>query len=107
MERADRIRLLIAQDHVVVRQGLRNLLAEDPRLVVVAEATTGYEILALVLQHRPDVLLLDLDLPGQNGLAALRGLREHVRPVPRTLVFAAVPDEEHVRQGRELGVARD
>jgi DNA-binding NarL/FixJ family response regulator len=105
MEGADTIRLLLAEDHVVVRQGLRTVLAADPRLVVVAEAGTGYEILALVLQHRPDVLLLDLALPGQNGLAALRGLREHVRPVPRTLVLSAWHGEEQVRQARELGVA--
>ena len=105
MEGADTIRLLLAEDHVVVRQGLRTLLAADPHLVVVAEAGTGYEILALVLQHRPDVLLLDLDLPGQNGLAALRGLRAYARPVPRTLVLSALHGEEHVRQARELGVA--
>jgi DNA-binding NarL/FixJ family response regulator len=94
----------MAEDHLVVRQGLRNLLAEDPRLVVVAEATTGYEILALVLLHQPDVLLLDLDLPGQNGLAALQGLRAHAAVLPRTLVFSAVHHEEHVRRARELGV---
>jgi DNA-binding NarL/FixJ family response regulator len=50
------------------------------------------------------VLLLDLDLPGQNGLAALQGLRAHAAVLPRTLVFSAVHHEEHVRRARELGV---
>jgi DNA-binding NarL/FixJ family response regulator len=101
----DTIRLLIAEDYALVRQGLRSLLADDPRPVVVAEATTGYEILALVLEHRPDVLLLDPDLPGQSGLAALHSLRQHVTPPPRTLVLSAWHAEERVRQAPELGVS--
>jgi len=105
MHRDDTIRILIAEDHDVVRQGLRRVLTEDPRLVVVGEASTGHEILSLVLQHQPDVLLLDLDLPGQSGLAALKSLRAHVAQPPRTLVLSAFHDEEYVRQAHELQVA--
>lgn len=105
MQGDDTIRILIAEDHGVVRQGLRRVLAEDPRLVVVGEASTGHEILSLVLQQRPDVLLLDLDLPGQSGLAALKSLRAHVAQPPRTLVLSAFHDEEYVRLAHELQVA--
>lgn len=105
MEEAEAIRVLIAEDHTVVRQGLRRLLMEDPHLVVVGEASTGHEILSLVLKHQPDVLLLDLDLPGQNGLDALRSLKEHMERPPHALVLSAFQEEEYVRQARELGVA--
>jgi DNA-binding NarL/FixJ family response regulator len=105
MHGEDTITVLIAEDHAVMRQGLRRLLAEDERLVVVAEACTGYEILGLVIQHQPDVLLLDLDLPGQSGLAALRSVQEHIARPPRTLVLSAFHAEEYVCRARELGVA--
>ncbi len=88
-----------------MRQGLRRLLAEDDRLVVVAEARTGYEILGLVMQHQPDVLLLDIDLPGQNGLDALRTVKAHIVRPPRTLVLSAFHAEEYICRARELGVA--
>lgn len=105
MQREDIISILIAEDHAVMRQGLRRLLTEDERLVVVAEARTGYEILGLVMQHQPDLLLLDIDLPGQNGLAALRTVQLHIARPPRVLVLSAFHDEEYVGRARELGVA--
>lgn len=99
------ISILIAEDHAMMRQGLRRLLAEDEHLVVVAEARTGYEILGLVMQHQPDMLLLDIDLPGRNGLAALRTVHMHIARPPRVLVLSAFRDEEFVGRARELGVA--
>jgi len=104
MAETGKIRILIAEDHVVVREGLRCLLVEDSRLVVVAEARTGHEILSLVLEHHPDILLLDLDLPGQSGLAALRAVQAHVAAPPRTIILSAYGSEEYVRLARELGV---
>ena len=101
----DTIRVLIADDHALVRQGLRRVLAEDPALVVVAEAATGHEILSLALEHRPDVLLLDLNLPGQSGLEALRQVRAHMPCPPRAIVLSAFRHEEYVRRAREFGVA--
>jgi len=98
------IRVLIAEDHKIVRQGLRRILSEDPDLEVVAEASNGDEILSLVLRHQPDVLLLDLDLPGQGGLDALRLVRDHAPRQPRALVLSAFCNEEYVRRARELGV---
>lgn len=103
MHNQDTISLLIAEDLVVVREGLRHLLAEDPRLIVVAEAYTGYDVLPLAQQYRPDVLLLDLDLPGRNGIAVLQELRHHARQRPLSIVLSAVYNEEYVRRVHELG----
>jgi DNA-binding NarL/FixJ family response regulator len=99
------IRILIAEDHAVVREGLRRLLLEDARLRVVGEARSGHEILSLVLQQRPDVLLLDLDLPGQSGLDAVRSLRDHAPQMPRIVILSAFHEEEYIRRAHELGVA--
>jgi len=105
MHEENTISVLMAEDHAIVRQGLRRLLAEDERLLVVAEARTGHEVLGLVMEHQPDILLLDLDLPGQSGLAALRTVREYIKRPPRTLVLSAFRDEEYVCRAHELGVA--
>ncbi len=61
------IRILIADDHSVVRQGLRMFLGLDPELVVVAEAEDGAEAVALARQHRPDIVLMDLLMPEMDG----------------------------------------
>jgi|GEM_PF-24699 len=97
-------RLLIAEDHAVVREGLRRALAEDPSVIVVAEAHTGLEILSLTLRHRPDILLLDIDLPGQDGLEALAEVQAHLPEPPRAIVLSAFCSEEQVRRAHELGV---
>lgn len=105
MDEQGAIRILIAEDHAMVRQGLRRLLLEDARLEVVGEARSGDEVLSLVLRLRPDVLLLDIDLPGQSGLDALQSLREHAPQAPRTIILSAFQEEEYIRRARELGVA--
>lgn len=70
------IRILIVDDHGVVRQGLRMFLALDPELEVVAEAADGAEALRLVRQHQPDVVLMDLIMPVMDGIAATKAIRE-------------------------------
>ncbi len=70
------IRLVIAEDHQIVREGLRLFLDAQPDMEVVAEAANGQEALAAVRQHRPDVLLLDLLMPEMDGLAVLRALQQ-------------------------------
>jgi len=74
------IRLLVADDHVLVRQGLVSLLEEEPDLKVVAQAGNGEEAIRLARTHQPDLVLLDITMPGLNGLeAAVRILEEHPR----------------------------
>ncbi len=78
-------RILIADDHSVVRQGLRMFLGLDPELEVVAEATDGSEALRLARELRPDVVLMDLLMPKMDGIAATREVR---RELPDTEVLA-------------------
>jgi NarL family two-component system response regulator LiaR len=70
------IRILIADDHSVVRQGLRMFLALDPELDVVGEAADGVEALRLVGELKPDVVLMDLIMPRMDGIAATQAIRE-------------------------------
>jgi RNA polymerase sigma factor (sigma-70 family) len=69
------IRLVIADDHAVVRQGIRTVLEDVPGLVVVAEARDGLEALALTEKHAPDLLVLDISMPGKTGLEVAKELR--------------------------------
>jgi two-component system, NarL family, response regulator LiaR len=79
------IRILIADDHSVVRQGLRMFLGLDSELVVVAEAEDGAEAVALARQHRPDIVLMDLLMPEMDGVTATAVIR---RDLPDTEVIA-------------------
>lgn len=79
------IRILIVDDHVVVRQGLRIFLGLDPDLEIVAEAADGAEAVALARQHRPDVVLMDLLMPVMSGVEATATIR---RELPDTEVLA-------------------
>lgn len=72
---ADPIRVLIADDHTIVRVGVRLLLQSEPDFEVVGEAVDGLEAMAAVVQLRPDVLLLDIAMPGLNGLEVTRRVR--------------------------------
>jgi DNA-binding NarL/FixJ family response regulator len=68
------IRVLLADDQGLLRSGLRSLLADDPGIHVVAEASDGDEALALTREHTPDVVLMDIRMPGTDGLAATRAI---------------------------------
>jgi DNA-binding NarL/FixJ family response regulator len=71
------IRLVIADDHPVVRAGLRTMLSNQPDLLLVGEASTGFEAVEQVVSLRPDVVLMDLRLPGLDGAAATAKIRAH------------------------------
>ena len=70
------IKLVIADDHSMVREGLKQLLELDENLKVVAEASDGIETLDKLTEYNPDILLLDINMPNMNGLAALECIRE-------------------------------
>ena len=67
-----KIRLLIADDHAILRQGLRRILEEEDDMEVVGEAATGSEAVALVEKLNPDIVIMDISMPGQNGIEATR-----------------------------------
>ncbi|MDH1088270.1 two-component system response regulator NarL [Pantoea brenneri] len=91
----DKFTLLLIDDHPMLRNGLKQLIALDERLEVVAEAGNGIEGVALAQQHDPDLILLDLNMPGLNGLDTLSRLRE-ISLSGRVVVFSVSDDEEDV-----------
>ena len=96
------IRLLIVDDHPVVRDGLRGMLAGDPDLEVVGEASDGEEALAMVGSARPDVILMDLRMPGLGGAATIRALAERNVPA-RVLVLTTHDTDNDVVPAIEAG----
>jgi DNA-binding NarL/FixJ family response regulator len=99
---AQPIRVLVADDHAIVRQGIRHVLEEDAGLQVVAEAATGGEVLERAARERPDVVLLDLTMPGATGLDIVRALREKV-PEARILILSVHDDREYVLESVRAG----
>ena len=99
-----RTSVIIADDHPIVRRGLHDLLAEEPDLAVVDEVADGDALLAVVAAGGPDVIVLDLALPGARGLDLLRRLRaEHPR-VP-VLVLSIHPEEPYALRCLKAGAA--
>lgn len=101
---AERIRVLIADDHPVVRQGLRTFLSSRQGLEVVAEAADGAEAVRKARHLRPDVVLLDLQMPEVGGLEALTELRG-LEPAPRVLVLTSFSDADLVMPAVRGGAA--
>jgi DNA-binding NarL/FixJ family response regulator len=86
-----RLRLLLVDDHAVVREGLRALLASDPRFEIVGEASEGEAAVAAATSLQPDVVVMDVSLPGLNGVQATRRLKSQQ---PDTRVVALTVHEE-------------
>ena len=97
-----RIRILLADDHTLVRQGLRKLLEERPDWDVIAEAGDGREAVRLAEQHKPDVAILDVAMPLLNGIEATRQITRRV-PATRVLVLSMHADEAYVTQILQAG----
>jgi two-component system, NarL family, nitrate/nitrite response regulator NarL len=91
------IRVVIADDHPIFRDGLRRLLGAEPGFEVIGEAGDGHEAVAKAASLRPDVLLLDLAMPKANGLQALHDLLELRLPVRAVLLTAAIDSAETVK----------
>lgn len=96
------IRILIADDHPLFRDGLRRLLQSEPGFEVVGEAADGDELLGLVRKAKPDILLLDLSMPRRDGMAVLRELAAAKIPV-RTLLLTAAIDQQQIVHALRLG----
>lgn len=90
------VRILVADDHEVVRKGLLALLAQRPDWQICAEATNGREAVKLALKFRPNVAIIDLSMPELNGLEATRQIRHEV-PETEVLVFSMYENEQFVR----------
>jgi two-component system response regulator NreC len=99
-----KIRILLADDHAVLRAGLRLLLENQTGLEVVGEASSGLEALDLAIKLRPDLILLDLSMPGLGGLDALPALRKSV-PEARVLILTMHDDPHYLRQALKNGAS--
>jgi two-component system nitrate/nitrite response regulator NarL len=96
------VRILIADDHPIFRDGLRKLLEAEPGFVVAGEAADGAEAVKLVRQLKPDILLLDLAMPGLPGLETLRELASSQVPV-RTIILTAAIEKAQIVEALQLG----
>ena len=100
---ANVIRVLIADDHPVVREGLAAILRFEPDIQVVAEATDGAHACALYDQHLPDVVILDLRMPRKDGLQVVTELMSSRWPKPRIIVMTTYETEDDVRRALQAG----
>jgi len=98
------IRLILVEDHALVRAALRSLIKRLPDVEVVAEAANGYQALALVQELRPKIVVMDVAMPKLNGLEALARIRREV-PGTKVLLISMFLDEEHVLQALHLGAS--
>ena len=92
----NRIRVLLADDHVVVRAGIRQFLEQDPGIQIVSEASNGLEALDLIEEFKPDVAVLDIQMPKMSGIDVTRWIRKQNLPIG-ILVLTAYDDEPYVQ----------
>jgi DNA-binding NarL/FixJ family response regulator len=97
MESKKTIRVLLADDHTLVRRGIRRILEKNPHIVVIGEAGTGAMAIQLVHELKPDVLILDIEMPDMKGYAVTRQLRD-CNVLVSILVLSACGDEHFVRE---------
>jgi len=98
------VRILLADDHSLVRASLRSLLTDNPGIEVVAEASDGRQALELVGQHRPDLVLMDISMPGLNGLEATRQIVK-AHPNVRVIVLSMHASDQHVLRALRAGAS--
>ncbi len=95
MDETKAIRVVLADDHAVVRKGIREFLEEAGDIQVIAEAATGIEAVALALEHQPDVAVLDIQMPEMGGIEATRQIKAQA-PGVHVLVLTAYDDDPYI-----------
>jgi DNA-binding NarL/FixJ family response regulator len=98
------IRVLLADDHTLVRAGIRSLLEKLPGVVVAGEASDGREVLDLIEAQQPDVVLMDISMPGLNGLQALARITRDF-PQARVIILSMHANDEYVLQALKSGAS--
>lgn len=100
----EQIKVLLVDDHAILRQGVHALLAREPDLLVVGEAGDGEEALVAVARSKPDVVIMDIVMPRMNGLEATRLIKER-HPDTRVLILSMYDDHEYVVQIIQAGAS--
>ena len=98
------IRVLLADDHTLIRAGIRALLEKLPGVEVAGEASDGREVIDLIKAHQPDVVLMDISMPGLNGLQALARITRDF-PQVRVIILSMHPNDEYVLQALKSGAS--
>src|SRR5205814_10631597 len=99
-----KIRIVLTDDHTLFRQGIRTLLAAESDLEVVGEAANASDAVALARQVRPDVVLMDIGMPGMSSFEATRVIRKE-RPGTQVVFLSMYDDEDYLAEGVEIGAA--
>lgn len=97
------IKVLIADDHDLIRQGLKSILACDPNYQIIAQAVDGLDVIAKAKEHQPDIILLDITMPKISGLDALKEL-QYVAPEALIVIISVHKAEPYIAKALELGV---
>jgi DNA-binding NarL/FixJ family response regulator len=98
------IRVVLSDDHALVRQGFRRILEDEPGITVVAEGGNGAQAVELAKAHKPDVVVLDMAMPDMNGVQAARMILREL-PQTRVLILSMYADEQYVRSALDAGVS--
>ncbi len=98
------IKLLLADDHAVVRKGLQLFIGYEDNLQLVAEAADGEELIEMIKEHEADILLLDLDMPKMNGITALRKIKE-VAPDLKIIILTMHPQDIYGKTAMQMGAS--
>jgi len=100
----NRITVLLAEDHHIVREGFRSLLEQEPDLKMVGEAENGHQAIQMVRKLRPDIVVMDILMPLLNGFEAARQIRKEF-PQTKLIILSAYHDDAYVEQMEALGAA--
>ena len=101
-ESGKKIRVLLAEDHTLVRQGFRRMLEDDPEITVVGEARTGLEAMELCKNLKPEIVVMDLSMPELGGLEATAEILKD-NPKVKILILSMFSNEAYIRKAFELG----
>jgi DNA-binding NarL/FixJ family response regulator len=98
------IRILIADDHAVVRHGLKQIVMVDNQIMITGEASNGNELLDLVRKAPVDVVILDINMPGRNGLETLKEIKRHYPSLP-VIILSMHPEDQYAVRSLKAGAA--
>ena len=99
-----KIEILIADDHPIVREGFKQVISETDDMIVADEASNGQEVLSLVRKREYDLILLDISMPGRNGLEVLKELKSEYQKLP-VLILSIYPEEQYAVRAFRAGAS--